>query len=143
MGENKRFTMLARFTTQLHRHSGGARPRDTRCLCSTGPQRSASDPAPVLKLRSSPTPPRALGKYEQADWNHTLGGYLGQILNARVYDVAVETPLQHAPSLSDALGNKVLLKREDMQPVFSFKIRGAYNKIVNLPQAQLDRGVVA
>ena len=61
--------------------------------------------------------------------------YLERILKARVYDVAVETPLEPAPSLSARLGNRVLLKREDMQPVFSFKLRGAYNKMAHLPPA--------
>jgi threonine dehydratase len=69
--------------------------------------------------------------------------YLRRILNARVYDVAVETPLDVAPQLSARLNNKVLLKREDLQPVFSFKLRGAYNKMVNLPADQLKRGVIA
>ncbi|HEY5764193.1 MAG TPA: threonine ammonia-lyase, biosynthetic, partial [Rhodocyclaceae bacterium] len=53
-----------------------------------------------------------------------LNDYLERILNARVYDVAVETPLDPAPGLSERTGNTVLLKREDMQPVFSFKLRG-------------------
>ncbi|HKW36313.1 MAG TPA: threonine ammonia-lyase, biosynthetic [Burkholderiales bacterium] len=69
--------------------------------------------------------------------------YLERILSARVYDVAVETPLEVAPNLSARLGNRVLLKREDMQPVFSFKCRGAYNKMVRLPAKALDRGVIA
>ena len=69
--------------------------------------------------------------------------YLQRILNARVYDVAIETPLDVAPLLSARLGAKVLLKREDLQPVFSFKLRGAYNKMVNLPAAVLRRGVIA
>jgi len=69
--------------------------------------------------------------------------YLERILKARVYDVAVETPLEVAPNLSARLGNRVLLKREDMQPVFSFKCRGAYNKMANLPAAVLARGVIA
>jgi len=69
--------------------------------------------------------------------------YLERILRARVYDVAVETPLEVAPVLSARLGNRVLLKREDMQPVFSFKCRGAYNKMANLPAAALARGVIA
>ena len=69
--------------------------------------------------------------------------YLERILRARVYDVAIETPLEVAPILSARLGNRVLLKREDMQPVFSFKCRGAYNKMVNLPAAALARGVIA
>jgi threonine dehydratase len=69
--------------------------------------------------------------------------YLERILKARVYDVAIETPLDLAPSLSARVGSTVLLKREDMQPVFSFKLRGAYNKMVNLPAAALRRGVIA
>jgi threonine dehydratase len=69
--------------------------------------------------------------------------YLERILRARVYDVAIETPLEVAPNLSARLGNRVLLKREDMQPVFSFKCRGAYNKMVNLSSAALARGVIA
>ncbi len=69
--------------------------------------------------------------------------YLRRILNARVYDVAQETPLERAPALSARLGTTLLLKREDLQPVFSFKLRGAYNKIVNLPAAALRRGVIA
>jgi threonine dehydratase len=68
--------------------------------------------------------------------------YLTAILKARVYDVAEETPLELATSLSARLANRVLLKREDMQPVFSFKLRGAYNKMVNLSPAQLRRGVI-
>jgi threonine dehydratase len=69
--------------------------------------------------------------------------YLERILLARVYDVAHETPLDEASNLSRRLGNRVLLKREDMQPVFSFKLRGAYNKMASLTKAQLKRGVVA
>jgi threonine dehydratase len=69
--------------------------------------------------------------------------YLEKILKARVYDVAHETPLEHAPNLSARLGNRVMLKREDMQPVFSFKLRGAYNKMANLPAETLKRGVIA
>jgi threonine dehydratase len=68
--------------------------------------------------------------------------YLKRILTARVYDVAVETPLELAPALSSRLGNTLLLKREDMQPVFSFKLRGAYNKMANLSAAQRRRGVI-
>src|SRR3954447_22412105 len=68
--------------------------------------------------------------------------YLQKILTAKVYDVAVESPLDAAPVLSQRLGNKVLLKREDQQPVFSFKLRGAYNKMVHLDSEQLKRGVI-
>ena len=69
--------------------------------------------------------------------------YLERILTARVYDVADETPLESAPALSARLGSPVLLKREDMQPVFSFKLRGAYNKMVRLSKPLLKRGVIA
>ncbi len=72
----------------------------------------------------------------------TPADYLKKILNARVYDVATETPLELAKNLSRRLHNKVLLKREDQQPVFSFKLRGAYNKMVNLTPAQLKKGVI-
>ncbi len=75
--------------------------------------------------------------------NSVKNDYLERILRARVYDVAVETPLEVAPNLSARLGNRVLLKREDMQPVFSFKCRGAYNKMANLPARALARGVIA
>jgi threonine dehydratase len=69
--------------------------------------------------------------------------YLERILAARVYDVAVETPLEAAPGLTRRTGNTVLLKREDLQPVFSFKLRGAYNKMCRLPRRALKRGVIA
>jgi threonine dehydratase len=69
-------------------------------------------------------------------------GYLEKILTAKVYDVAIESPLEAAPVLSRRLGNHVLLKREDKQPVFSFKLRGAYNKMAHLSPAKLARGVI-
>jgi len=69
--------------------------------------------------------------------------YLIRILTASVYDVAVETPLEPAIGLSGRLNNNVLLKREDLQPVFSFKIRGAYNKMAKLPKEALACGVIA
>jgi len=72
-----------------------------------------------------------------------MQSYLKRILTARVYDVAIESPLELAPNLSARTGNTVLLKREDMQPVFSFKLRGAYNKMAQLTPAQLKRGVIA
>ena len=68
--------------------------------------------------------------------------YLERILKARVYDVAIETPLDPAPRLSRRLDNEVLLKREDLQPVFSFKLRGAYNKIAHLSETAASRGVI-
>lgn len=68
--------------------------------------------------------------------------YLEQILTAKVYDVCIETELQEMSRLSERVGNSILVKREDTQPVFSFKLRGAYNMISNLPQAQLDQGII-
>ncbi len=68
--------------------------------------------------------------------------YLKRVLTARVYDVALESPLETAPLLSSRLDNHLLLKREDLQPVFSFKLRGAYNKMVNLSPDERARGVI-
>jgi threonine dehydratase len=72
-----------------------------------------------------------------------LEHYVKKILTSRVYDVAIETPLQPARQLSERLGNQILLKREDLQPVYSFKIRGAYNKVAQLTEEEKARGVIA
>jgi threonine dehydratase len=72
----------------------------------------------------------------------SLSDYAQSILTARVYDVAIETPLDRMLRLSERLGRPVFLKREDLQPVFSFKLRGAYNKIVRLPAQARERGVI-
>ncbi len=74
--------------------------------------------------------------------SQTTADYLDRILKARVYEVAIETPLEAAPRLSARLDNRVLFKREDLQPVFSFKLRGAYNKLVQLSDAERQRGVI-
>lgn len=68
--------------------------------------------------------------------------YLQRIRDARVYDVASATPLELANNLSERLGNRILLKREDLQPVFSFKLRGAYNKLTTLPEQTLQAGII-
>jgi threonine dehydratase len=68
--------------------------------------------------------------------------YIERILKARVYDVAIESPLDTAPRISRRIGNHVLLKREDLQPVFSFKLRGSYNKISHLSESVAKRGVI-
>lgn len=83
---------------------------------------SCSDPLPIELTVASP--------------------YIERILKARVYDVAVESPLEEASRLSRRLGNQVLLKREDLQSVFSFKLRGAYNRIAHLSEATAKRGAV-
>lgn len=72
----------------------------------------------------------------------TIDDYIALIDDASVYDVASETPLELASNLSARLGNRIFMKREDLQPVFSFKIRGAYNKIAKLSQDALDAGVI-
>src|SRR6185312_13593457 len=72
-----------------------------------------------------------------------LHDYIKKILNAPVYDVAIQSPLDFAPSISQQLGGKVWLKREDLQPVFSFKLRGAYAKMMTLNEAARNRGVIA
>ncbi|MDF7675821.1 threonine ammonia-lyase, biosynthetic [Neisseriaceae bacterium ESL0693] len=73
---------------------------------------------------------------------NTHTDYLTRILTSAVYDVAIETPLDYAHNLSDRLHNHIWIKREDLQPVFSFKIRGAYNKMAKLNAAQLQKGVI-
>jgi threonine dehydratase len=83
-------------------------------------------------MAGSPRPTRRAGRPD----------YLQRILTARVYDVAIESPLEPARSLSRRVGNHVLLKREDQQPVFSFKLRGAYNKMAHLSAEALARGVI-
>jgi threonine dehydratase len=85
----------------------------------------AVDPAPIAFSKANP----------EVD-------YLQRILTSRVYDVAIETPLDEACTLSGVLNSRILFKREDLQPVFSFKIRGAYNKIISLSEEEQRRGVV-
>eukprot|EP00752_Nemacystus_decipiens_P004133 g3782.t1 len=87
--------------------------------------------------------PRSVGVGNMPSRKRPMDGYLNKVLNARVYDVAIDTPLQKAVNMSNDLNNNVYLKREDLQPVHSFKLRGAYNKMSSLPQSALDKGVVA
>ncbi len=88
-----------------------------------------------VKTQPPARPRKAAAKLQPAD-------YLKKILTARVYDVAIESALEPAKNLSRRLHNKVLLKREDQQPVFSFKLRGAYNKMANLTPEALQKGVI-
>ncbi len=71
-----------------------------------------------------------------------MNDYFEKILQAEVYEVAKKTPLEKAHNLSNTLNNEVFLKREDLQDVFSFKIRGAYNKMSKLTNSQLAQGVI-
>jgi len=112
--------------------------RPHRALASTSGGAGAGRPTASASLEADPN----------QSWGNNLRGlgqnnYLGKILNARVYEAAVETPLQHAPALSATTGSRVLLKREDLQPVNSFKIRGAYNMISQLSHEQRAAGIVA
>ena len=92
-------------------------------------------PASPKRKTTAPAPAALSAPLSPAD-------YLKKILTARVYDVAIESGLEVAKNLSQRLGNTVLLKREDQQPVFSFKLRGAYNKMAHLTPAQLKKGVI-
>ena len=92
-------------------------------------------PTPTKTAKSLPKTAPAGKPLSPAD-------YLKKILTARVYDVAVESSLEPAKNLGLRLKNTVLLKREDQQPVFSFKLRGAYNKMAHLSPAQLKKGVI-
>jgi len=71
-----------------------------------------------------------------------MDDFVTQVDNARVYDVAIESPLELAPNLSARLNNRIFLKREDLQPIFSFKLRGAYNKLAALSDDEVSKGVI-
>ena len=73
----------------------------------------------------------------------SINRYIKKILDARVYDVAIESPITHATSLSKRFNNQIHLKREDLQPVFSFKLRGAYNRARQLTPEQRSKGIIA
>ena len=94
-----------------------------------------------MTTRSPKTPSRQVAP-SQSRRGLAPSEYLIKILNAKVYDVARETALETAKALSQRIGHTVLLKREDQQPVFSFKLRGAYNKMAHLSAAQLRKGVI-
>lgn len=97
-------------------------------------------------MPSAPVPPKSLttpaSGRKRPSPALTVQDYLKKILTSRVYDVAVESPLDEARNLSRRLGHHVFFKREDKQPVFSFKLRGAYNKMAHLSRAHLERGVI-
>jgi threonine dehydratase len=106
-----------------------------RCAYQSRSSRKAR-PAPVIRSTILRARPATLFRPMAVD-------YLQKILTAKVYDVAIETPLELAPQLSARLHNRVLLKREDEQPVFSFKLRGAYNKMAHMSADERARGVIA
>ncbi|KAK4607639.1 hypothetical protein RGQ29_001463 [Quercus rubra] len=87
-------------------------------------------------------PKKLAGESHNHNHNHKGINYLNEILLSKVYDVAVETPLEYASKLSEKLDVHIWLKREDLQPVFSFKLRGAYNMMAKLSREQLRKGVI-
>ncbi len=101
-------------------------------------ERVAIDPSILTTSTTNFADDRAVCDNRQMD----AINYLDLIRDANVYDVAIESPLEVANTLSARIGNKVLLKREDLQPIFSFKLRGAYNKIASLTDAELANGVI-
>ncbi|KAL2631734.1 hypothetical protein R1flu_016420 [Riccia fluitans] len=100
------------------------------------------DPGYVGGVSEKTRPERSSDPAEALRFYAMLDDYLTRIINSKVYDVAIESPLELAPKLSERVGNNILLKREDMQPVFSFKLRGAYNMMASLSREQLERGVI-
>jgi threonine dehydratase len=97
----------------------------------------------MMAAVSTMTDPQPLPIAENTVAQDLATAYLRRILLAPVYDIAIESELTPCPKLSMRLGNKISLKREDQQPVYSFKLRGAYNKLANLSKQQSERGVVA
>ena len=104
------------------------------------PARGGSEPRTVVFCKCSPMPPVSVSQGLAPALSPAE--YLKKILTARVYDVASESALEPARNLSRRLHNTVLLKREDQQPVRSFKLRGAYNKMAHLTAEQLECGVI-
>ncbi|RYX90001.1 MAG: threonine ammonia-lyase, biosynthetic [Comamonadaceae bacterium] len=103
---------------------------------------TSKKPSASRATGSAPKTAKPVKTVKASSKSLTPADYLKKILNARVYDVAVESALEPAKTLSARLKNTVLLKREDQQPVFSFKLRGAYNKMAHLSPAQLKKGVI-
>src|SRR5215510_783107 len=109
---------------------------------ATSRAKRTPNPSRIFAARAFPA--TLAGRAAAASSNEPMPvDYLQKILTAKVYDVAIESPLDHAPVLSRRLGNRVLLKREDQQAVFSFKLRGAYNKMAHLSSSARERGVIA
>ncbi|KAJ3672885.1 hypothetical protein LUZ60_006259 [Juncus effusus] len=145
-------------------------PRRRRQLCRSALSTPTPTPTTSISVSSSSTPPSVALKKVAADSLQYESGFLGglsentqklldeegnsngsllgpmeyltSILSSKAYDVAIETPLEYAPKLSTRLGVNFYLKREDLQEVFSFKLRGAYNMMAKLPKEQLEKGVI-
>ncbi|CAM8892622.1 unnamed protein product [Rhodiola kirilowii] len=113
---------------------------------SDSPQEAEEEPPMIVSPESLKYESGSLGAVPKEKMKimgvHSAMGYLTRILSSKVYDVAVESPLEYAPKLSERVGSNIWIKREDLQPVFSFKLRGAYNMMANLPIDQLTKGVI-
>ncbi|GMY25069.1 threonine dehydratase biosynthetic, chloroplastic [Fagus crenata] len=145
----KRLTIAATLSKPTVEISNAAvTSRESQLHVSTPASASTSPPRMKVSPESLQYPPGFLGAIPERSVNDggedilEAMGYLTNILSSKVYDVAIESPLQLAHKLSERLGNKVWLKREDLQPVFSFKLRGAYNMMAKIKKEQLDRGVI-
>src|SRR4029079_19042636 len=118
----------------------------SRCPPDSGGHSQVSTFSPNLVVERGTRPVRPLFPcYNDAvntATEQSLNDMLREILTSRVYEVAKESALDFAPLLSKRFNNSVWLKREDQQPVFSFKLRGAYNKIAKLSEAERKRGVI-
>src|SRR5947207_15169587 len=115
----------------------------SRTMRATSRTRSGEPSDDPPNLRILMLPPQYIRQAHLLEHTAVMNTLLREILTSRVYEVARETPLDAAPRLSSRLDNDVLLKREDLQPIFSFKLRGAYNRIARLPPAERARGVIA
>ncbi|KAF3789480.1 D-cysteine desulfhydrase [Nymphaea thermarum] len=124
----------------LEDNPGSTPGRPCRCRC----RRSSQVPSVVAECKKHVEQPERTKAVEEEQTVPSTMAYLTRILSSRVYDVAIETPLQYATKLSDRSGVHIWLKRQDLQPVrvFSFKLRGACNMMAGLSREQLDRGVI-
>ncbi|GLT93473.1 hypothetical protein SLE2022_112650 [Rubroshorea leprosula] len=140
---NARPVIKARLSKQTAEPSPAVTYKET-----SSSSKVSSPPPKRVSFNSLQYPPGYLGAVRNctvAEGNGSIINameYLTNILSSKVYDVAIESPLQLAPKLSERLGVNVWLKREDLQPVFSFKLRGAYNMMAKLRKEQLERGVI-
>uniref|UniRef100_A0ACD6A8M2 Uncharacterized protein n=1 Tax=Avena sativa TaxID=4498 RepID=A0ACD6A8M2_AVESA len=134
----------ASFHTASSRRRDGSRPPSRVAVSS-----AATSPTASALMRVAPESLRcvsgslvAVTRKRRVAASHGAVDYLTSVLSSKVYDVAIESPLQHAVKLSERLGVDLWMKREDLQPVFSFKLRGAYNMMAKLSGEQLERGVI-
>ncbi|KAK3445492.1 hypothetical protein EUGRSUZ_A01589 [Eucalyptus grandis] len=149
MGQRRRPLVRATLSKQTAERSPLLAPCGNPSQASTSAPPSSQQPLPRVSASSLQYPPGYLGAVHDRSAAEGAGdsiinamSHLTNILSSKVYDVAKETPLQLATKLSERWGVNVWLKREDLQPVFSFKLRGAYNMMAKLTREQLEKGVI-